>query len=228
MTKAIQLITVNKKIMKQVYLILLCAIFTITAQAQTNNGTTQQWYYNPETGWHISNSPFYANIRLNGLQMFHTVLKSEFYQIMGGVYDSVSYWGACMYFDRSISQQAKEISPININRAPKYDYIKVEGAKNSEGEYIGITLMGFELQSTNFIFNEKIRVGDHIDKIQELGGSCYTLKEFDEYSGEGVILWDPLSSIFPDEDKYAGAEVPTFYFNQNGIITRIIFWQHGA
>ena len=214
--------------MRQVYLILLCAIFTITAQAQTNNGTTQQWYYNPETGWHISNSPFYANIRLNGLQMFHTVLESEFYTVMGGVYDSVGYWGSLMYFDRSIVQQAKEISPININRAPKYDYIDVEGAKNSEGEYIGITLIGFSLNTTNFIFNEKIRVGDHIDKLQELGGSCYTLKEFDEYRGGGVILWDPLSSVFPDEDKYEGAEVPTFDFNQDGVITRISFWQHGA
>ena len=89
-------------------------------------------------------------------------------------------------------------------------------------------MLCFSLNTPNFIFNEKIRVGDHIDKLQELGGSCYTLKEFDEYSGGGVILWHPLSSVFPDEDKYEGAEVPTFDFNQDGVITRISFWQHGA
>jgi hypothetical protein len=213
--------------MKRINLILLCVIFTITAQAQTNNGTTQQWYYNPETGWHISNSPFYANIRLNGLQMFHTVLESEFYQIMGVVYDSVSYWGSLMYFDRSIVQQAKEISPININRAPKYDYIKVEGAKNSEGEYIGITLIGFSLNTTNFIFNEKIRVGDHIDKLQELGGSTYVVKEYNLSDGYGKILWSP-GTPFPSEYKHYGVEVPTFSFNQNGIIISILFYEHGA
>jgi hypothetical protein len=111
-----------------------------------------------------------------------------------------------MYFDRSIVQQAKEISPININRAPKYDYIKVEGAKNSEGEYIGITLIGFSLNTTNFIFNEKIRVGDHIGKLQELGGSCYTLKEFDEYK---------IESFFHESYTYEASFVFDYY-DENG------------
>ena len=146
--------------MKRINLILLCAIFTITAQAQTNNGTTQQ-SYNPETGWHINDSPFYANIRVNGLQMYHTVLKSEFYTVMGGVYDSVSYWGTLMYFDRSIVQQAKEISPININRAPKYDYIDaIEVGKVAEipMDYDGI--MGVPLTFMDYYNPDQFEIID--------------------------------------------------------------------
>ena len=117
------------------------------------------------------------------------------------------------------------MSPVNVVQVRKKDVIVQSSLINRQTDENGITMLCFSLNTPNFIFNEKIRVGDHIDKIQELGGSCYTLKEFDQY--DGVILWYP-SSEFPEYEKYEGAEVPEFHFNQNGIITRIIFWQHGA
>ena len=91
----------------------------------------------------------------------------------------------------------------------------------------GITITSFSLSTTNFIFNEKIRVGDHIDKLQELGGSTYIVAEYDSSWGYGGILWSPYAP-FPSEDKHYGAEVPIFFFNQNGIIISILYYEHGA
>ncbi len=223
--------------MKRAITTLIIGIYSIVGLNAQNNREElrEQYRYDPdpygwidkETGWMNAVESFYCSVRINGLQLCKTVSESEFYQIMGGVNDSISEWGYHMYFDRSVAQQSLELSPVGIKPAPKYDYFSYEYKTNRVTNVRGITLISFELNTPNFIFNEKIRVGDHIDKLQELGGSCYTLKEFDEYRGGGVILWYP-SSKFPEYEKYEGAEVPEFHFNQNGIITKIIFWQHGA
>ncbi len=223
--------------MKRTITTLIIGIYSIVGLNAQNNREEllEQYRYDPdpygwidkETGWMNAVESFYCDVRINGLQLCKTVSESEFYQIMGGVNDSISEWGYFMYLDRSIAQQSIELSPIAINPAPKYDYFVCEQIKDPVNNVRGITLISFELNTPNFIFNEKIRVGDHIDKLQELGGSTYIVAEYDSSWGYGEILWSP-GTPFPREYKHNGAEVPTFSFNQNGIIISILFYEHGA
>ena len=223
--------------MKRAITTLIIGIYSIVGLNAQNNREElrEQYRHDPdpygwidkETGWMNAVESFYCDVRINGLQLCKTVSESEFCQIMGGVNDSISEWGYFMYLDRSIAQQSIELSPIAINPAPKYDYFVCEQIKDPVNNVRGITLISFELNTPNFIFNEKIRVGDHIDKLQELGGSTYIVKEYDSSDGYGEILWSP-GTPFPREYKHYGAEAPTFSFNQNGIIISILFYEHGA
>ena len=214
------------------FLIFLMVVYTslisLFAQGNTDGRNSVYSMIDTCTGWYNLEETFYKHIRINGHQLSRTISEDIFNSAMGGAPDSICVkYGDFLYFDRTLSQNNKEVSPINVVPVRKKDVIVQSSLINRQTGENGITMLCFSLNTPNFIFNEKIRVGDHIDKLQELGGSCYTLKEFDEYRGGGVILWYP-SSKFPEYEKYEGAEVPEFHFNQNGIITKIIFWQHGA
>lgn len=223
--------------MKRAITTLIIGIYSIVGLNAQNNREElrEQYRHDPdpygwidkETGWMNAVESFYCSVRINGLQLYKTVSENEFYQIMGGVNDSISEWGYPMYFDRSVAQQSLELSPVGIKPAPKYDYFSYEYTTNRVTNVRGITLISFELNTPNFIFNEKIRVGDHIDKLQELGGSTYIVKEYNLSDGYGEILWSP-GTPFPREYKHYGAEAPTFSFNQNGIIISILYYEHGA
>jgi hypothetical protein len=223
--------------MKRAITTLIIGIYSIVGLNAQNNREElrEQYRYDPdpygwidkETGWINAVESFYSYVRINGLQLYKTVSENEFYQIMGGVNDSISEWGYPMYFDRSVAQQSLELSPVGIKPAPKYDYFSYEYRTNRVTNVRGITITSFYLSTTNFIFNEKIRVGDHIDKLQELGGSTYIVAEYDSSWGYGGILWSPYAP-FPSEYKHYGAEVPIFFFNHNGIIISILYYEHGA
>ena len=114
--------------MKRTITTLIIGIYSIVGLNAQNNREElrEQYRHDPdpygwidkETGWMNAVESFYCYVRINGLQLCKTVSENEFYQIMGGVNDSISEWGYFMYLDRSIAQQSIELSPIAINPAP--------------------------------------------------------------------------------------------------------------
>ena len=86
-----------------------------------------------------------------------------------------------------------------------------------------VTLTGFNLRTPKWAFNDLICVGDSIEDLHQLGGSCYTVSPYESMRNWGVILWSPEES-FPDDLKFIGSECVHFYYDNEGIITGITLY----
>ncbi len=110
----------------------------------------------------------------------------------------------------------------------KYSHNESQSASGSEisvlkikKDYFGFTLLSngryrfeeFTIESSNCIINNKIKIGDHISKIRQLGGSFQDIKDSD---GSGRILWCGLPTFELGDESY-----PRFTYDTQGIIWMI-------
>ena len=74
----------------------------------------------------------------------------------------------------------------------------------------------FTLTSDKFAVNDYVRVGDHVSKVRDMGG---TVKDTKNADGSGTLYWTPAVLAFIEDGNLAYC--PAFYYNKNGIITMI-------
>lgn len=74
----------------------------------------------------------------------------------------------------------------------------------------------FTLTSDKFAVNDYVRVGDHVSKVRDMGG---TVKDTKNADGSGTLYWTPAVLAFIEDGDLAYC--PAFYYNKNGIITMI-------
>ena len=74
----------------------------------------------------------------------------------------------------------------------------------------------FTLTSDKFAVNDYVRVGDHVSKVRDMGG---TVKDTKNADGSRTLYWTPAVLAFIEDGNLAYC--PAFYYNKNGIITMI-------
>ena len=204
---AIQLITINKllimKRIKSVLFFMLVSVSVLFAQSYNNQG---EWY---------------NQHKIENLKLMTSYDFNFFVRALSSAPDSIGVDGDLIFLENTSAQSNHEVSPITIGRAPKKDRISIlDDISDMSLLKDKVTITGFNLQTSRWSFNNLVRVGDSIDILEQLGGSCYNVSPYESGRNWGVILWSP-EEIFPEDLKFLGSESAHFYYDNNGVITGI-------
>lgn len=173
--------------------------------------------YNDQGEW-------YNQHKIGGLRLMKSYDFSLFVKTLSCAPDSIDADGNLLFVENTMTQNAGNLSPINIPRTPRTDRISIlEDVTDMSSLQNKVTLTGFNLRTPKWAFNDLIRVGDSIEDLHQLGGSCYTVSPYESMRNWGVLLWSPEES-FPDDLKFIGSECVHFYYDNEGIITGITLY----
>lgn len=153
----------------------------------------------------------FSSVSINGLDTYKIYTREQITDALGepDEEDNVIY-NYLVYRTTMVTAPASgDFSLSDVKAARKvsdgigYDYIGNDSVK----------ICVFTLNSDRFAVNDYIRVGDHVSKVYDMGGK--TLMEEDR----SRIYWAPEGS--PDEPWIEWDCYPAFYYDNNGIITKI-------
>ena len=157
----------------------------------------------------------FSSQRLNGLEVGNFYTEEQFVEAFGepDYYDVVAH--NYFVYERTVASPSPAAVGDIVGGAVAAEKIEdsIGYTSNNEGEYCIIT---YTINSDQIVFNDYIRVGDHVSKVFDMGGTTLECKNED---GSGYIVWGPF------EDKGNGqldwTLYPAFYYDENGIIEYI-------
>ena len=144
----------------------------------------------------------FSSQRLNGLEVGKFYTEEQFVEAFGEPdYIQVVMHNYFVYVRNVTSSAAERIE----------DAIGFVSSK--DGEY---RIGPYFIFSDQIVFNDYIRVGDHVSKVFDMGGTTLECKNED---GSGYIYWVPEGG--PEEPYIEWNCFPAFYYDKNGIIEMI-------
>lgn len=182
---------------------MLLSVSVLFAQSYNNQG---EWY---------------NQHKIENLKLMTSYDFNFFVRTLSSAPDSIGVDGDLIFLENTSAQSSYEVSPITMGRAPKKDRISIlEDISDMSLLKDKVTITGFNLQTSRWSFNNLVRVGDSVDILEQLGGSCDNVSPYESRRNWGVILWSP-EEIFPEDLKFLGSESAHFYYDNNGVITGI-------
>ena len=144
----------------------------------------------------------FSSQRLNGLEVGNFYTEEQFVEAFGEPdYIQVVIHNYFVYVRNVTSSAAERIED------------SIGFVSNKDGEY---RIEVYTIHSDQIVFNDYIRVGDHVSKVFDMGGTTLECKNED---GSGYIYWVPEGG--PEEPYIEWNCFPAFYYDKNGIIEMI-------
>ena len=141
----------------------------------------------------------FSSQRLNGLEVGNFYTEEQFVEAFGEPdYIQVVIHNYFVYVRNVTSSAAERIED------------SIGFVSNKDGEYRIDTYFIF---SDQIVFNDYIRVGDHVSKVFDMGGTTLECKYED---GSGFIVWGPFEDTGNNQVDWT--LYPAFHYDENGII----------
>ena len=156
----------------------------------------------------------FSTERLNGLEVRKFYTEEQFIEAFGEPdYISSAIHDYFVYERVITSPSPAAVEDIVGGVAAEKITDGIGFISNQDGEY---SIEVYTIRSDQIVFNDYIRVGDHVSKVFDMGGTTLECKNED---GSGYIYWVPEGG--PEEPYIEWNCFPAFYYDKNGIIEMI-------
>ena len=157
----------------------------------------------------------FSTIRINGLELDRYYTREQIINALGepDEEDDVVY---SYFVYNSTIVMAPASGDFSLSDAKAVRNVVDEFGFGSIYGQDSIKFCVFTLTSDKFAVNDYVRVGDHVSKVRDMGG---TVKDTKNADGSGTLYWTPAVLAFIEDGNLAYC--PAFYYNKNGIITMI-------
>ena len=157
----------------------------------------------------------FSTIRINGLELDRYYTREQIINALGkpDEEDDVVY---SYFVYNSTIVMAPPSGDYSLSDAKAVRNVVDEFGFGSIYGQDSIKFCVFTLTSDKFAVNDYVRVGDHVSKVRDMGG---TVKDTKNADGSGTLYWTPAVLAFIEDGNLAYC--PAFYYNKNGIITMI-------
>ena len=153
----------------------------------------------------------FSSVSINGLDTYKIYTREQIIDALGepDEEDNVVYKYLVYHTTMVMAPASGDFSLSDVRAAKNV----VDDFGYSDVGNDSIKICVFTLYSDRFAVNDYVRVGDPVSKVYDMGGK--TLEEEDR----SRIYWAPEGS--PDEPWIEWDCYPAFYYDNNGIITKI-------
>ena len=157
----------------------------------------------------------FSTIRINGLELDRYYTREQIINALGepDEEDDVVY---SYFVYNSTIVMAPASGDFSLSDAKAVRNVVDEFGFGSIYGQDSIKFCVFTLTSDKFAVNDYVRVGDHVSKVRDMGG---TVKDTKNADGSGTLYWTPAVLAFIEDGNLAYC--PAYYYNKNGIITMI-------